>query len=297
VGDFKLANNLTIGDLLETVKENLAEASFIFNTSAESENILREVLRKSRVELYLDRDEPVAPEKTVFIKEIAKKRSQGEPLQYLLGHHSFRYLDLVIRKGVFIPRPETELLVEEALAYLAQLPEEALVIDIGTGCGAIALSIAFEQPKVKVIATDISSKAVKLARENLSRLGFKSRVSILQTDLLNGLERLCGQVDLIISNPPYIPTARLPSLPADVQSEPRSALDGGSDGLKFYKRIIQEAPHYLKVSGYIMLELGENQVDPVKNLLRGSGFSEVKILKDYQGTDRIITACLRKVIH
>lgn len=292
-----LANDLTIKDLLEVVRRSLTGTLFISNAAAESENIVRQILKKSRVELYLTQNEPVTSEKTFFIKQIVKRRSQGEPLQYLLGHHSFRYLDLVIREGVFIPRPETELLVERALAYLARLSGEALVIDIGTGCGAIALSIAYEWPRVKVIATDISSKAVKLAQENLSRLGFKSQVSIVRTDLLSGLEQLRGQVDLIVSNPPYIPTAELSSLPVDVQREPRGALDGGNDGLKFYRRIVKEASHYLKINGYIVLELGDGLVDSVKNLLRSTGFSEINVFKDYRGTDRIITAFLRKVIH
>jgi release factor glutamine methyltransferase len=208
---------------------------------------------------------------------------------YITGEKEFMGLPLGVTPAVLIPRPETEILVEAALAALQQhFPPSSPVhlLDIGTGSGAIALSLAFYRPDARVTALDASGAALKVARENACRLGLASRITFVQADLFPPLPAP-HSFQLIISNPPYIPAKLLPHLPVDVrQYEPHMALDGGLDGLAFYRRLLPPPPGLLAPQGIMALEVGEGQAATVQNLFPAA--RGAKIIKDYAGLDRVV---------
>ncbi|MDO8987002.1 MAG: peptide chain release factor N(5)-glutamine methyltransferase, partial [Coriobacteriia bacterium] len=230
----------------------------------------------SRVEIYAYHDRPLTPQERAALREGVKRRAGGQPLQYVTGEMAFRHLVVRVVPGVFIPRPETETLVDEGLEFLRGLSqpkrakidppdagdESQLVIDLCTGSGAIACSMAQEHPSSRVLATDLSALAVATATANAERLGLSDRVEVFDGDLFSPLEifaverRLLGQVDLVISNPPYIPSSDLPDLPQEVLGfEPHLALDGGPDGLVIARRIMEESTRWLRPQGMLAIEL------------------------------------------
>jgi release factor glutamine methyltransferase len=222
----------------------------------------------SRVEIYAFHERPLSPRERATLREGVKRRAQGEPLQYVTGEMPFRHVVMHVRRGVFIPRPETEVLVDVALELLAGV-HSPVVVDLCTGSGAVACSIAHELPAARVVATDLSPEAVSLAHENAERIGVADRVQVLAGDLFEPLAvDLRGRVDLVVSNPPYIPSADMPDLPADVLGyEPHLALDGGPDGLDTARRIMDDSLIWLADSGGLAMELDESRVtDAVKEL-------------------------------
>lgn len=219
---------------------------------------------------------------------------KGEPVQYVLGEWDFRYLTLRCDRRALIPRPETEGLVDRALAWLSRPdPAHPLVVDVGTGTGAIALSIAKECAKASVVATDISEEAIALARENAVRTGLADRVKFAVADGLDDFdEPQC--VDVIVSNPPYIESAVCETLDRNVRDfEPRLALDGGADGLRFYDRYLADALNLLKPGGAVFFEIGENQGEALRRMMTDYGFSEVRVEKDLAGHDRYASGTLQ----
>ena len=251
----------------------------------------------SRVELYAYHDRPLTPEERAALREGVKRRAAGEPLQYVTGEVAFRHLIVKVRPGVLIPRPETEVLVDAALPAIDAAIErrgEALVIDACTGSGCIALSIAQERPLAHVVATDISPLACTIAAENRDRLALSDRIDVWECDLLSAVpEELLGSVDLLISNPPYIPSADVPELPAEVAGfEPHLALDGGEDGLDVYRRILSQAREWLRPgSGLLAIELDERRVNGAAEEAR-QWYEDVRVVADLAGRDRIVTARL-----
>lgn len=251
----------------------------------------------SRVELYAYHDRPLSPEERATLREAVKRRAAGEPLQYVTGEVAFRHIVLKVRSGVLIPRPETEVLVDAALPAIdAAIAErgQALVADICTGSGCIALAIAQERPLARVIATDISPIAVAVAAENADRLGLSDRVDVREGDLLGGLpSEVLGKVDVLVSNPPYIPTADVATLSAEVKGyEPHLALDGGEDGLDVYRRLIDEAQQWLRPAvGQIAVELDERKVQQAASEAL-QWYQDVSVVTDLAGRDRIVTARL-----
>jgi release factor-specific protein-(glutamine-N5) methyltransferase len=251
----------------------------------------------SRVELYAFHDRPLTPEERTHLREGVKRRAAGEPLQYVTGEVAFRHLVLKVRPGVLIPRPETEVLVDAALpgvdAAIAARGS-ALVADLCTGSGCIALSIAQERPDARVLATDISPAAIAVAAENTERLGMLDRVDVLEGDLFASLpESAKGLLDLVVSNPPYIPSADVPDLPSEVAGfEPHLALDGGEDGLDFFRRIISAGREWLRPQGgSIAVELDERRVrQAAQEALQW--YQDVRVVPDLTGRDRIVTARL-----
>lgn len=248
----------------------------------------------SRIEVYAFHDRPLTLDERSRLREAVRRRGAGEPLQYVTGEVAFRHIVVKVRPGVLIPRPETEVLVDSALhAVDAAIADrgEALVADVCTGSGCIALSIAYERPEVRVFATDISAEAVDLARENAERLGLSDRVSVLAGDLFSALPaEYLGRLDVVVSNPPYIPTADLAALPGEVADfEPYLALDGGPDGLAVYRRILSEAGGWLRPGGFLAVEL---DVSRVKTAAREASkwYEGVEIVSDLTGRDRIVTA-------
>jgi release factor glutamine methyltransferase len=248
---------------------------------ANAEALLMHVLGTTRAGLYARRDGLTAAEARMFGRALCQ-RCRGTPLQHLTGEQQFRRLTLEVRPGVFVPRPETEVLVGAALEALGPA-EDPVVVDVGTGTGAIALAIKDERPDAEVFATDISPEAVELARRNAARLGLDVRV--LQGDLLSPLpEELRGWVDLVISNPPYVTPAEYEDLPEDVKADPELALVGGPE---IYERLAAESLRWLRDGGILAVEIGAGRGREVAETLQRS-FMDVKVLLDLAGRERVV---------
>ncbi len=229
-----------------------------------------------------------------------ERRASGEPLQYICGHAPFRRLDMISRPGVFIPRPETEVLVQEAIDALSdsarQHPGEGLLIaDPCCGSGTICVSLALEIPGCRVVATDISEDACALTRDNAALAGVADRVEVLHGSLLEPLR--CKKLDAIVSNPPYIPTSKIASMSHEVVGfEPMAALDGGEDGLDLYREILSQARSLMASGGFLAFELDEETLEAAALHARGLSWIDpgsVRVVRDLAGRDRILTVrCL-----
>jgi release factor glutamine methyltransferase len=267
--------------------------------------LLSKATSLSRIELYAHFDKPLSADEREVLREIVARRGSGEPLQYIMGEVGFRHLMIQVRPGVLIPRPETEVLVSEALAILSSKQPESdsknssspqadpvLVADIGTGSGCIAASIAHEYPAAQVFAGDISPEAVELARENVERLGLLERVSVFEGNLTSAIpEEYQGKFSLLISNPPYIPRAVLESLSSEVVDfEPRLALDGGNDGLEVFRALLAEAYEILAPDGAAVFELHETCLEQAAALAEEAGFAATRIVRDLAQRPRVLIA-------
>jgi release factor glutamine methyltransferase len=250
-----------------------------------AEVLLAYVLKADRVRLYVDLERPLSKEELASFRALIERRMGGEPTQYLTGVKEFYNRPFKVDARVLIPRPETELLVEAALHALPKdAPSQAL--DVCTGSGCIAISLAAERPQATVLATDLSADACALARENAEKLGVGDRVSILQGDLFAPVPA-DARFALIVSNPPYISSGEIPSLSAEVRREPHMALDGGADGLVVLRRVIEGARRLLQAGGLLAMEMAETQGSAVKELLQAAGFVDVRVEKDLERRDRL----------
>lgn len=244
--------------------------------------LLGHVLNRPALEARLDMDSTLSPGQEALLRDLTQKRQARIPLQYLLRTQSFLGRSFSVDERALIPRPETELLAELAVSALGS-SGRALDLCCGTGC--LAVTMALERPGCDIWAADLSPAALSLARENAARLG--ARVTFRQGDLFAPLQ---GETfDLIVSNPPYIPSAECPALQEEVLYEPVMALDGGTDGLDFYRRIAREAPLHLNGGGRIMLELGDGEAEAVSALLADAGFEELVVHPDLQGLPRMLS--------
>jgi len=248
----------------------------------------------TRVELYTQHDRPLTPEERVRFREGIERRMAGEPLQYVTGEMPFRHLVLKVRPGVFIPRPETEILVDVALAALERRPAggghaRPVVVDLCTGSGAVAVSIAYEVSGAVVHASDLNPLAVETTRRNAEAAGVAGRVHVFEGDLFGPLPAdIVGRVSLVLANPPYVPSADLPSLPAEVLGfEPHLALDGGTDGLKVARRILAEAPRWLAPGGTLGMELDETRVADLVREMEAAGWRDTCVTRDLAGRERV----------
>jgi release factor glutamine methyltransferase len=250
---------------------------------ATAEVLLMHVLETDRAGLYSRERGLDAREARMFGRAICQ-RCTGVPVQHLTGRQGFRRIVVEVRPGVFVPRPETELLVEHALAALGE-GSDPVIVDAGTGTGAIALSIKDERPDARVFATDLSPEAVELARANAERLGLE--VSVLEGDLLSPLPvDLRGRVSLVVSNPPYLPEAELDGLPPEVRADPPLALVGD---LEPYRRLATDAPGWLRAGGVLAVEIDARRGGDVVRAL-GSAFADVRVEPDLAGRDRVVVA-------
>ncbi len=223
--------------------------------------------------------------------EFVERRASREPLQYILQGTEFMSLPFEVRRGVFVPRPETELLVESAEARLRTRPlhEPLRVLDLCSGSGIVGVSLACRVPNLDVVAVDVSSEAVALTAANAARNGVADRVRVVEADAFDFLERTDDRFAAVVCNPPYIATAELMSLPREVREhEPMRALDGGKDGLEFYRRVAPLLARGLLTDGFVVFEIGESQGRAVSARLRDAGFSAVDVAKDYAGCDRVV---------
>lgn len=280
---------------LQAVSQFLSAAG-IESPDKEAEIILRDALNMSVINIY--RDDPELTDKQMSLLEsIVSRRTRREPLQYILGHVEFMGLRMQIGKGVLIPRPETELMAELAIKKAGAVHESPLrILDLCTGSGCLALALAKEFPAAHVYSSDISEIALGYARRNADLNGINN-VTFLQGNLFGPFTKLLTlnsklfAFDLIISNPPYIKSDDIKNLQTEIKDwEPLNALDGGEDGLDYYRRIVPKAHHFLKDNGILMLELGEGQGNAVSQIFMDTGYKNIQIVKDYAGIERIISA-------
>ena len=253
----------------------------------DAEVLLARCLNLERIRLYMDHDKPLAAEELTAYRAAVRRRLAGEPVAYITGYREFWSLSLEVDSAVLIPRPETELLVELALARCDGT--SPVVVDVGTGSGAIAISLARELPGARVYAVDSSAGALEVARRNAQR--HEVKLITLQGDLLEPLTTATEvePLDLVVSNPPYVTTAEMNDLPRHVRDfEPQEALHGGPDGLDVYRRLVPAAATALRSEGWLILEIGHAQGAAVSGLLEDSGFSKISVHKDLAGLDRAV---------
>lgn len=253
----------------------------------ETRLLLGKATGQEGIQLVTNLGEALSPQVWELYQELILRLSQHEPLQYLTGQQEFMSLSFQVTPAVLIPRWDTEVLVEEALRHIQGVPKPK-VLDLGTGSGVIAISLAYHQPASLVWAVDISAAALQVAKDNAINLGVKERVIFLEGDLFAPLTP-AKQFDLIVSNPPYITVAEHQELSAEVQKEPYQALVGGKDGLEYYRRIASVAARYLATDGCLMVEVGWLQGEAVSRLLQTNGFTDIRVIKDPAGHGRVVT--------
>ncbi|WP_455655533.1 peptide chain release factor N(5)-glutamine methyltransferase [Phascolarctobacterium sp.] len=277
----------TITGVLEWTKQYFANKG-IENPRLDAEILLCAVLKCERITLYVHFDQPLSEEELTEYRGYVARRAQQEPLAYILGEKAFMKHSFKVNPAVLVPRPETELLVE-SVAKAAAGAGAASLLDLGTGSGAIIVSLLELLPEAVGTAVDISAAALAVAGENAEAIGVSSRLTLVESDLFAGLP--AGQAfDIIVSNPPYIPAADIAGLAADVQREPRGALDGGSDGLDFYRRIAAGCGTWLKPDGLLAFEVGIGQAQQVAGLCRQAGLTVTALRKDYAEIERMVFA-------
>jgi len=257
----------------------------------EAEVLLCHVLNTSRALLLAHDTDTISDVNEEAYRTLIARRKAGEPFQYLLGTASFMGLDFTVTPDVLIPRFDTERLVEKSLELLETV-KQPVVLDICTGSGEIAIAISHYRKDANVYAGDISEAALCVAQQNNRQLN--TSVSFRQGDLTEPFADLKNKVHLLASNPPYITTAEMQDLPADVQQEPHLALWGGDDGLDFYRVLATEAPALLVDGGYLVFEIGWLQGEAVRQLLIEQGFHDVAVLQDWNGNDRVVTGRICK---
>jgi release factor glutamine methyltransferase len=251
-----------------------------------AEILLGHALSCDRVRLYLDFDKPLgAPELAAF-RELVRRRAGGEPTAWLTGRREFLGHAFRVNPRVLVPRPETELVAEAAIALL---PPEGTLLDLCTGSGCIAISAALARPDARVVATEISPEAILVARENATTLGAKAE--LLEGDL-DAPVAAGERFDLIVSNPPYVPSGEIEGLSREVRREPRIALDGGADGLHVIRRIVSRAPARLRPGGLLLMEMHETHAVPVPALCLAAGFDEAVVHRDLAALPRWVVARL-----
>lgn len=261
-----------------------------------AEVLLSHQLEKSRVELYLAFDQPLSSSEVAGYRSLVKRRIRREPLQYITGHKEFWSLEFFVSPMVLIPRPETELLVEEAIRLrdrnLLSNSSKPMILDLGTGSGAIAISLAKEIEGATIWASDISFEALAVARKNAKLRNLDKRIRFCQGDLWQPFSNSSSPFDVIISNPPYIPAEAFKTLPPEVSYyEPRIALDGHENGMHFIKRIIEEGGAYLKPGGWLLIEMDPDQTERALCLIDSTqSFSYKERLMDYRKKYRLVKA-------
>ena len=272
------------------------QAAKVANAKNEAFWLLETALGISRLKVYADPETLVSSEEWERADAMFRRRAFGEPLQYIVGTQFFRGRALTVNSSVLIPRRESELIVDAVVASPFS-GDRCHVVDVGTGSGCLAVSLALERPGVSVYATDCSHAALRLAKENARRHGVADRITFLQGDGLEPVSDhgLAGNVSVIVSNPPYIPSDQFDLLPREVRAfEPRLALDGGRRGLKFYDRLLTESPALLHAGGLLILEMGASQSGDVANDARRRKAFSIKFIRpDQAGIDRVI--CLERI--
>jgi release factor glutamine methyltransferase len=253
----------------------------------QAELLLAHLLKMPRMKLYLNFERALSTAETDSFREMIKRRGQREPLQHITGSVSFCGFEIAVNRQALVPRPETEILAELGWTFLSTL-NSATALDVGTGTGCIAIALAAKCPQATISASDISAEALTLARQNAEKN--QVRIEFFQGDGFAALPP-AARFDLIISNPPYIATAEIETLQPEVRDfDPRAALEGGADGLEFYRRFASQAKSFLKPGGKIMLEFGDGQAPAIRNLFEKEKWIVEAVKDDYSQRARILIA-------
>lgn len=279
---------MTIREAISNAAQLLTDAG-IADPRLTAQQLLAELLKKDRTYLITHSDERLEPPIVDQFQAWVMRRCSGVPLQYITGHEQFYGLDFLVTPDVLIPRPETELLVQEALIRTQQ--PAPLIIDVGTGSGCLAVTLAVQRPSSRVLALDISEAALGIARANARRHHVEDRIEFLVSDMFSALtaNHMTLKADIIVSNPPYVAEHDRDTLPREVREhEPPLALFAGSDGLEFHRRLLTESPAWLRPGGYLIMEMGFGQYQPMIALVDRSTWVVETIVPDLQGIERII---------
>lgn len=273
---------MTLLDVLQSTTGYLSQRG-IESPRLNAEHLLAHVLKRKRIELYLEFERTLTEEELAPLREIVRRRGQGEPLQHLLGTVEFAGRIFLCDNRALVPRPETEQLVG---LLKTRIPQPASrILDVGTGSGVIALSLAANFPEAKITATDISEEALALARENSARLELQDKVAFVKGDLL---AEITGAFDLIAANLPYVPAVDRPILSREVLHDPEIAVFGGERGDELVRKLIDAAPGHLSLGGLLALEVGIGQADDLVSLLAEKNYHDIEAIRDYGGVIRFL---------
>jgi release factor glutamine methyltransferase len=283
----------TVGEIARWATDDF-RARGLESPRLEAELLVAFALGISRMEVIVEGSRLLEPKELGTLRELVKRRRSHEPMAYLRGEREFYGLVFKVDKRVLVPRPDTEALVDVALGRTTDFALGGRILDLCTGSGCVAITLAKQRPTADVIATDLSNDALVVARENAIRLGAYN-VSFLEGDLFGAIDRAHlpwtpARFELVVSNPPYIATAECATLMPDVRDfEPRMALDGGTDGLDFYRRIVAESPGRMTPRGVLAVEVGAGQAESVASLFREAGFTGIEVKKDLGQIDRVVS--------
>ena len=306
---------MTVLEAIQKSTEFLAKKG-VESPRLQTELLLAHLLKLPRMKLYLNFERTLTPAETSMLRDFIKRRGQREPLQHITGSTSFCGLEIAVNRHALVPRPETELLAESGWQFLSTINSQpSTALDFGTGSGCIAIALAIKCPSAKVVATDVSPDTLALAKQNAGRHNAAERIEFLQGDgfaafqsegrvtrvpnseIETKIRDSCNsplrkmEFDLIISNPPYIPSAEIATLQPEVRDfDPRAALDGGADGLDFYRKLAMEAKPFLKPGGKIMLEFGDGQTDAIRKMFETEKWIVEAVKEDYSHRARILIA-------
>ena len=277
---------MNIEEILKKEINNLKQNT-IENSTLKAKILLANILNVKKEYLLIHSEEEIKQEDKIKYENCIKELIKGKPLQYITNKQEFMGLDFYVDENVLIPQPDTEILVEKTIE-IAEKTQKNKILDMCTGSGCIAISLAKKINNTQIIAVDISNNALNVANKNAINNNVENKIKFINSDMFNNIEE---KFDIIVSNPPYIETETINKLEIEVQNEPHLALDGGIDGLKFYKTIANNAFKYLNENGYLLLEIGYNQQNSVTQLLQDIGkYKDIETVKDLGGNYRIVIA-------
>jgi release factor glutamine methyltransferase len=289
MGSLRLETTMIVHDIINESTKAL-EAADIPSARLDAEVLLSFCLGCDRLEFYKNPDRIISETQLSAFRNLIARRLQWEPVAYITGRKEFWSFTLEVNSSVLIPRPDTEVIVEEALDICRKIDSSKMkILDIGTGSGAIAIALAKEMPHAKVMATDISPAAVNLAQKNAAALGLKEKIDFRQGNLFEPVD---GIFDIIVCNPPYISAQDYEKLPAGVKNyEPQDALLAGKSGLEFYEKLIYQAAGFVQKNGWLLLEIGAKQEAGVRGIMETSScYDSIEMSRDYAGLPRVIKA-------
>lgn len=274
-----------VGEVLQWTQQYLAGKG-VDNSRLDAEVLLAHVLKTDRLHLYVDFHKPLEAAELTVYRALIKQRAQRTPVAYLTGNKEFMGFSFLVSPAVLIPRPDTEILVETVLQRINEQADQ-IIVDVGTGSGAIIVSLLKMLPAARGIAIDISKDALVVAKENACRQGVGERLELVQGDLLRPVQTRL--VNAIVANPPYIPTRDMDKLEPEVHKEPLLALHGGADGLAYYRKLVDQSLQILLPGGWLAFEAGVGQAKQIVELMmRTNAYRDIEILKDYGGVERVV---------
>jgi release factor glutamine methyltransferase len=278
---------MTIRDIIIKYSEELKEMSD--TPRLDVEIILQKALGDvDRIYIHINLNKELSKEQYDLFLELIKDRLNGRPIAYIVGNREFMGLDFFVKEGVLIPRPDTEPLVEE-LIEICKTKDEVDILDIGTGSGAITISLAKYIEKSQLISFDISDIPLEVGKKNAISNGVDHKIEFIKSDLFSAIKNKDIKFDIIVSNPPYIPKRDMDTLHTQVKDyEPYNALEGGEDGLDFYRDITEQSKDYLKSNGILAYEVGHDQAKEVSEIMKNNGYTKIYTKKDIQGIDRVV---------